>query len=86
MSEQLGARALFEGLKQALPSIIERLPEMPDLLYSLASQAERGDLKIEWESQQLKEIRDEIHLTYRRTMIAIAAAALLVLVGIYLSQ
>jgi ubiquinone biosynthesis protein len=86
MSEQLGARALFEGLKQALPSIIERLPEMPDLLYSLASQAERGDLKIEWESQQLKEIRDEIHLTYRRTMIAIAAAALLVLVGMYLSQ
>jgi ubiquinone biosynthesis protein len=86
MSEQLGARALVDGFKQALPSIIEKLPEMPDLLFSLASQAERGDLKIEWKSQQLKEIRDEIHMAYRRTMVAIAAAALLVLVGMYLSQ
>jgi ubiquinone biosynthesis protein len=85
MSEQLGARALLQGLKDALPSIIEKLPELPELLYSVVKQAERGDLTIEWESQQLKEIRDEIHLAYRRTLITLVSVALLVVLSIYLS-
>jgi ubiquinone biosynthesis protein len=86
MSEQIGARALLQGFKEALPSMIEKLPELPDLLYSLARQAERGDLKIEWESHQLKEIRDELRVAYRRTVVAIVAAALLVVFSMYLSQ
>jgi ubiquinone biosynthesis protein len=85
MSEQIGPRALFEGFKRALPSMIEKLPDLPDLLYSIAQQAERGDLRVEWESQQLKEIRDEIHIAYRRTVIALVSVALLVVLGMYLS-
>ncbi len=86
MSEQIGARALFEGFKRALPSIIEKLPELPDLLYSVVQQAERGEMAIEWRSQQLKEIRDEIHLAYRRTVVAIVSVALLVVLSMYLAQ
>jgi ubiquinone biosynthesis protein len=85
MSEQIGPRALFEGFKRGLPSMIEKLPDLPDLLYSIAQQAERGDLRVEWESQQLKEIRDEIHIAYRRTVIALVSVALLVVLGMYLS-
>jgi ubiquinone biosynthesis protein len=86
MSEQLGVRALLQGFKQALPAMIEHSPELPGLLYSIVKQSERGDLTIEWESQQLKEIRDEIHLAYRRTVMALISVALLVVLSMYLSQ
>ncbi|HEX2236822.1 MAG TPA: ubiquinone biosynthesis regulatory protein kinase UbiB [Gammaproteobacteria bacterium] len=83
MSEQIGVRALLQNFKQALPSMIENLPELPDLLYSVIRQTEKGDLKVEWDSQQLREIRDEIHLAYRRTVVAILSAVLLVLFSMY---
>ncbi len=86
MSEQIGARAVFDGFKHALPFIAEKLPDLPGLVYSVVKQAEVGDLKIEWESHQLKEIRDEIHNAYRRTVIAIVSVALLIVLSMYLSQ
>jgi len=86
MSEQIGARALFEGFKHALPSMMEKSPDMPDLLYSLLKQSEAGQLKVEWRSHQLEEIRDELHMAYRRTVIAIVAAALLMVLSMYFSE
>jgi ubiquinone biosynthesis protein len=86
MSEQIGARALFDGFKRSLPSIVEKLPDLPELVYSVVEQAERGHLKVEWRSQQLKEIRDELHIAYRRTVIAIVSMALLIVLSMYLSQ
>jgi ubiquinone biosynthesis protein len=86
MSEQVGARALLERFRHTLPYMIEKLPDLPDLIYSLVERTESGHLKVEWHSQQLREIRDELHIAYRRTVIAIVSMALLIVLSMYLSQ
>ncbi len=65
MSEQVGLRALASSLRKQLPRMAERLPEMPDLIYSAMKKFEQGEAKLAWHSQELEEIRKEIKKSNR---------------------
>ncbi len=60
MSEQVGVRALAAGIRKQLPRMAERLPEIPDLVYSTMKKFEQGQAELEWHSQELESIRKEI--------------------------
>ena len=60
MSEQVGPRAFMSGLRKQLPRLAERLPEMPDLIYSGLKTFEQGQTRLEMHSQELIELRQEI--------------------------
>ena len=78
MSEQVGVRALVSGLRKHLPRIAERLPEMPELVYSTMKKIEQGQVQLEWHSQELESIRKEI----RKSNQNLVAVVLIVLASI----
>lgn len=78
LSEQVGIRALANGLRKNLPLLAERLPEMPVLLHKLADQAAHQELLVRWESQELKSLRREMRDGQQRTILAIIGAACVV--------
>ena len=72
MSEQVGMRALASGFRKQLPRIAERMPELPDLVFSTIKQFEQGQAKLEMHNQELEEIRKEIKKSNRNLILAIA--------------
>jgi len=78
MSEQVGPPAFLRRVKEAFPQMTEDLPEVPLLAHRVLRKAVDGDLKIQWESQQLAQIRAEIRSGNRRSQLSIAGATLVI--------
>lgn len=78
MDEQLGVRALLHGAKENLPKLLENLPYMPNMLHDIMKQATLHQLKLQWESQQLEQLRQEMHHAQRGNRLAIAGGSLLI--------
>ncbi len=76
LSEQLGVAALLKGLKQNLPYIAERLPDLPQLAYKAVERIANDELQVRIESRQLAEIRDEIRRANRRSIRAVIGGSL----------
>jgi ubiquinone biosynthesis protein len=86
MDEQIGVRAMLKGFRRSFPIIAERLPEMPELLYSVVRQAEKRQARLEWYDEELKVIREEINQANRRTVMVIIVAAVSILFSIVFFQ
>ncbi len=86
LDEQIGIRAIVDGLRSTLPKLAERIPEIPELLFLVMKQAESEYLKAEWQHHELEEIKKEIYQSNRRTVIAILASAVLIFVGLVMVQ
>lgn len=86
MDEQIGVRAMLAGFKKSFPAMAEKLPQMPELIYSVIKQAERGQANLEWYSEELKVIRNELNQAHRRTVTAIIFAVMLLLTGMFFIQ
>ena len=78
MSENLGGRAFVSSMKRNAPLWLDKLPEMPVLLHDVLQQARDGELKVEWQSKELRKIERTLHDSNRRTYAAIVASALII--------
>ena len=78
MAEQVGPQAFLRKAREYLPRATGQLPELPAIAYRLLRDAEQGHLKLQWESQQLSMLQGEIRESNRRTVGAVAGAALLI--------
>lgn len=78
MSEQVGARAFLGNLRRSLPLWTETLPEMPQLLHQTLHQAANGRLRVEWHSQELRELRRELRAANRRSVSAMIGTGLMI--------
>ncbi|MEJ2310336.1 MAG: ubiquinone biosynthesis regulatory protein kinase UbiB [Gammaproteobacteria bacterium] len=78
MAEQVGPQAFLRKAREYLPRATGQLPELPTIAYRLLRDAEQGHLKLQWESQQLHMLQAEIRESNRRTVGAVAGAALLI--------
>jgi ubiquinone biosynthesis protein len=76
MSQQVGPEAFVRRIKETVPQMSEDLPEVPLLVHRALRNAIDGDLKIQWQSAQLDEIRAEIRGGSRRTQLSLAGATL----------
>jgi ubiquinone biosynthesis protein len=65
MDEQVGVRALFNGVKVNLPKLLENLPYMPNLLHDIMKQTTQHQLKMQWESRQLEALRKDMRRSQR---------------------
>lgn len=83
MSEQVGPRAFVSGLRKQLPRFAERLPEMPDLIYSGLKKFEQGQTKLEMHSQELIELRQEMKKSNRNVLFALALGFVGVIAAIW---
>ena len=80
MSEQVGARALYKGMKAQLPQIMEHAPEIPGLLYSYLKNAEeQNNSKTQAKrDEEVKQLREQIKRSNQQTMATIVLAAIAV--------
>ena len=76
MSRQVGPEAFLRRLKDTLPQLSEDLPEVPLLAHRVLRKAVDGELEIQWKSEQLEQIRDEIRTGNQRTQLSLAGATL----------
>ena len=77
MSEQVGTKAMVRGLKESLPYVIEKIPEMPMLIYTALKHSGTGEAQ-EKQLEEIRKIRKEIKKGNQRNVIAIGGASLLV--------
>lgn len=78
MHDQVGVRALFKGLKTHLPKLLEKAPEAPILLNEILSQAAKGKLRIQYDSQQLEKLERTIREGQRKQSLLLISALLIV--------
>ncbi len=84
MSEQLGPRALLKNLKANLPMWAEILPQLPTMIHDLTKQAQKGELELQWRSEEIAKLRREVRTANRRSFAAIAATGLIVSAAVIL--
>ncbi|MGV6817503.1 MAG: ubiquinone biosynthesis regulatory protein kinase UbiB [Thiotrichales bacterium] len=84
MHDQVGVRALFKGLKNHLPKFLEKAPEAPILLNEILSQAAKGKLKMQYDSQQLEKLERTIREGQRKQSLLLISA-LLIITGILIT-
>ncbi len=77
MQEQVGARAMFNNLKDDLPYLIEKLPEMPGLVYKSLKLYADGDHQ-QQQIREIEKIRHDLNRNQQRSLIVISGSAMLI--------
>jgi len=72
----VGPKATFNKLKEHLPIMGEKLPELPEMMYQVLSDAAQGELEIKWKSKQLDEIKQQMANNHRKNIMAICGGSL----------
>ncbi len=81
---RIGPKATFNKLKEHLPIMAEKLPELPEMAYQVLSDAANGELEIKWKSKQLEEIKLQMAKNHRKNIMAICGGSLVVSAAIIL--
>ncbi|MCK5263757.1 MAG: ubiquinone biosynthesis regulatory protein kinase UbiB, partial [Gammaproteobacteria bacterium] len=76
MDEQVGAKAMIRGFKENLPYIVEKMPELPTLIYGALKNSAQGQDQ-ERQIEEMKKLREEMKRGNQRNVIAIGGASLL---------
>ena len=76
MEEQVGVRSMMNGIKNNLPHLVEKLPEMPSLIYAATRRIAEGD-DVERLVGEMNNIRDEMRRSNQRTVLSIIGTGLL---------
>jgi ubiquinone biosynthesis protein len=76
MDEQVGPSSMLIALKENIPHLIEKLPEMPGLIYAATKKIAEGE-EHEQSLVEMLKIRDEIRRSNQRTVLTIAGTGLL---------
>jgi ubiquinone biosynthesis protein len=76
MEEQVGPSSMMNALKDNIPHLIEKLPEMPGLIYAATKKIAQGE-EHEQNLVEMQKIRDEIRRSNQRTALTIAGTGLI---------
>ena len=77
MSEQVGARAMLRSLREDLPYLIEKLPEMPGLIYNASKRLAEGD-DFDRIRDDMQLMREQMARNNKRSVLGIVATGLIV--------
>jgi ubiquinone biosynthesis protein len=78
MMEQVGPKAFFRKLRKNLPTITEHAADMPILLHKVLRDATEGRLEVNWKSEELEGLREELKENNRTTVSTITGGAMLI--------
>lgn len=77
MEEQVGPRALLRNIKEDMPYLIEKLPEMPSLIYKSLKAYADGEYHLK-QIREINKIREELNQNHQRSLIVISGSGLLI--------
>ncbi|WP_241085280.1 ubiquinone biosynthesis regulatory protein kinase UbiB [Candidatus Vondammii sp. HM_W22] len=78
MKEQVGPKALARKLKKNLPQMTEYAADIPLLAHKVLSDAADGRLEINWKSDDLKQLWEDLKVGRQNTVTAISGASMLI--------
>ncbi len=78
VAQQVGPKAFLRRVKENMPQMSEELPEIPRLAYQVLKSAQNGKLRLEWHSEELKTLRQDLQQGQSRTRQSIAGSALII--------
>jgi ubiquinone biosynthesis protein len=76
--EEMGPRGAMRKLRTQIPGWTRQWPEVPDLTYRLLERAAKGKLELEFRSNDLHHLRQELRRESRRLLGGMTAGAFLV--------
>jgi ubiquinone biosynthesis protein len=76
MADQVGARAMLRSLREDLPYLVEKLPEMPGLIYNASKRLAEGD-DFERIRDDMQLMREQMARNNKRTVLGIVATGLI---------
>ena len=76
MADQVGARAMLRSLREDLPYLVEKLPEMPGLIYNASKRLAEGD-DFDRIRDDMRLMREQMARNNKRTVLGIAATGLI---------
>lgn len=77
MSEQVGTRAMLTAFKKNLPFIIEKMPEMPELIFNALKKSSEGE-NHEQQVKEIKKLREELANNQRQGLFVFAGSGLFI--------
>jgi ubiquinone biosynthesis protein len=75
MTDRLGGKAVLDDIRDQLPELRETLRELPHWLRAIAEQSASGDLRVRFDSPELRELRESMARQQRQRFVLAAAAA-----------
>lgn len=77
MNDRAGLRGLYRSARKNLPYWLDRLPEFPRKLLDLTDRLNDNRYQFEWNQEELRRLRMEIHEGNRRSLYSVIGATLL---------
>ena len=77
MEDQIGARAMFRNIKEDLPYLIEKMPELPGLIYKSLKTYSDGEHHMK-QVREMQSIRKEIRLNNQRSLIVLSGTGMII--------
>lgn len=77
MEDQVGVRALLRNLKDDMPYLIEKMPELPGLVYKSLKAHADGEYHLK-QIKEIEKIREEIKLNHQRGLITMSGCSLII--------
>ncbi len=84
--DEFGPAASLNKLRQELPQWAQAWPDMPMLAHRLLSETASGQLRVNFQSAELRALQNELQRQHRRLLAAITGGALLVAGGVLLAE
>ncbi len=76
MHEQVGVKAMVQGLKTNLPKFLEKLPLTPMLIHDVVQKAATDNLKINYQAKQIEKLEETLRYGHKSTGLWILAIGL----------
>lgn len=84
IQDQIGFNSFLNRLYNIVPELSEQIPNFPPMLYKLVKNASQGTLKLEWQSQQLEQIKLDQQRQHRHLILVLSSGfTLLAVVLLY---
>ncbi|MAS82467.1 MAG: ubiquinone biosynthesis regulatory protein kinase UbiB [Legionellales bacterium] len=77
MDERIGMKGLFKGVKLNIPKLIDRLPDIPNRALDVLDQLYEGRIEMENKSKELNNLRKEMKIYSRSTVLAVVGSGFL---------
>jgi ubiquinone biosynthesis protein len=77
MEEQVGARAMMRNLKNDLPYLIEKMPEMPGLIYKTLKAYSEGEFELK-QAREIEKIREQLNRNHQRSLLTMVGSSLFI--------
>jgi len=78
MHQQVGPRAFARKMRKNLPKISEQAPDIPLMAHKLLRDATEGTLELNWKSEALDKLLEEVQQANQRTIGAIGAGSMII--------